>query len=84
MSPEHARLAALLQDAAQKRGGQAALARDLDLDPKEVSNLIRAKRFVTKVQAVKIENLLGISARELWLEAAAAEFDEWRAKVTGR
>jgi plasmid maintenance system antidote protein VapI len=83
MPPEHTRLAILLQGAAQERGGQAALARDLDLDAKEVSNLINSKRFVTKTQAVKIEKLLGISARELWLEKSGVEFDEWRAKVRG-
>lgn len=30
--------------------------------------------------ALKIEKVLGVSARELWVERAGAEFDEWLAK----
>jgi plasmid maintenance system antidote protein VapI len=72
MNPQHVRLAILLQEAAAERGGQAALARALGFDPKEVSNLIHGRRFVTVKQALKIEALLGVSAEELWVESCVA------------
>lgn len=84
MSPEHARLAILLQDAATARGGQAALARDLDLDAKEVGNLINGKRFITMRQALRVEAVLGERAEELLYESCRKKVDEalaaWRAK----
>lgn len=81
MSPEHARLAILLQAAAQERGSQAALSRDLDLDQKEVGNLINGKRFVTVRQALRIEAVLGVSARDLLIEACTARVDEMLARA---
>ncbi|HET6606720.1 MAG TPA: helix-turn-helix domain-containing protein [Rhodopila sp.] len=84
MSPEHARLAILLQEAAQKRGSQAALARDLELTKAAVSDLINSKRFVTVNQALRIEEVLGVSARELLIEACVAKVDEELERVRGQ
>jgi plasmid maintenance system antidote protein VapI len=83
MSPEHARLAVLLQDAAAQRGSQVALARDLDLSPAEIGDLIHSRRFVTMRQALRIEAVLGVKARELLIEAATAKIDEQLAKIRG-
>jgi plasmid maintenance system antidote protein VapI len=81
MPPEHARLAALLEDAAVKRGSATALANALGMNQKEVSRLINGKRFLTMRQALRIEEVLGVSARELLIEAATARIDEALAKA---
>jgi plasmid maintenance system antidote protein VapI len=76
MPPEHARLSALLEGAVLDKGSVAALARDLRLNRREVERLIDGERFVTPVQAAKMQIVLGIDARELLLEAAAHRLDE--------
>lgn len=80
MSPEHARLAILLEDAVREYGSRAALARALDMHTTEIRDLLGperpGKRFVTMVQAISIERVLGVSARELLIEAAIARIDE--------
>jgi len=84
MSPDHPRLAIILSAGADERGGQAVLARDLGLDPKEVSDLINGRRFVTLRQALRIESVLGVSARELLVEACIARVDEELARARGK
>lgn len=81
MSPEHARLATLLQGAANQRGGKAALARELGISATGIGDLINKRRFVTMKLALKIEEVLGVSARELLIEAAIIRIDEALAEV---
>jgi plasmid maintenance system antidote protein VapI len=81
MSPEHQRLAALLREAATTRGGIRALAVDLDLDRRGIRDLINGDRFITMRQALRIEEVLGVSARDLLIEAAIAKIDEELAKA---
>lgn len=76
MSPEHKRLSGLLEDAANKRGSRVALARALGFSPTSVSDLINGERFVTMRQAIRIEEVLGVPARALLIEAAIARIDE--------
>ncbi len=83
MSPEHARLAILLQEAAATHGGQSALARLLGLTATEINNLINSRRFVTMRQALRISEVLGVDARSLLIEAATNRIDEELAKVRG-
>jgi plasmid maintenance system antidote protein VapI len=80
MPPLHARLAALLQDAAQARHGVAALARELGINASQLSYLIHGRRFVSVEQAIAIERVLGVSARELLVEACVSRVDEELAK----
>jgi hypothetical protein len=82
-SREHARLIILLLAAADVRGGQAALARELDLDPVELSNIINGQRFVTTRQAIHIEAVLGVSARQMLIEAAMLKVDYALARERG-
>ena len=84
MSPEHDRLSNLLLDAAQKHGSRAALARALELDRSQIGALINGKRYVTITQALKIEKVLGVSARELLIEAATSRIDEELSKARAR
>jgi plasmid maintenance system antidote protein VapI len=79
----YTRLANLLQDATKKRGGQAALARELGLSTSEISDLIHNKRFVTLRQALAIEGVLGAPARELLIDAAIAKIDEDLTRARG-
>lgn len=81
MTAEHARLSALLEDQATKLGGRKAVAGLLGIAPTEVSDLINGRRFVTMRQALRIENVLGVSARDLLIESAIAKIDEDLAKV---
>jgi hypothetical protein len=83
MSPDHPRLAALLNDAVPKYGSISALARALGWDPKEVRDLIGGKRFISMSQALDVEALLGVPARDLLIEAATAKIDEGLAKARG-
>jgi hypothetical protein len=75
-SPHHTRLSVLLADAATQRGSQAALASDLGLGASELNALINGKRHVTIRQAIAIEDLLGVPARGILLEAAIARIDQ--------
>jgi DNA-binding transcriptional regulator YdaS (Cro superfamily) len=77
------RLAMLLLDAADKRGGQSSLARDLGMRTSEISALIHDRRYVTRRQAMAIEDLLGASARELLIEAAIAKISPERVELPG-
>jgi plasmid maintenance system antidote protein VapI len=72
----HDRLAILLEDAANKHGSRAALARALDIHATEIRDLINSRRFVTMRQALAMEDVLGIGARTLLIEAATAKIDE--------
>jgi plasmid maintenance system antidote protein VapI len=81
VSPEHARLSILLQDAANQRGGKAALARELGISATGLGDLINSNRFVTMRIALRIEALLGVSARALLIEAATIRIDEDLAKA---
>lgn len=83
MSPHHTHLSVLLADAATQRGSQAALASDLGLGANELNALINEKRHVTIRQALKIEALLGVSARDLWVEACIAKGDAALTKARG-
>lgn len=76
MSPEHARLAILLQEESQRRGSRKALAADLGLTGAEISDLINSKRFISMRQALSMEAVLNVSARDLLIEAAIARIDE--------
>jgi plasmid maintenance system antidote protein VapI len=69
MSPAHAQLSVLLQEAAEKLGGQSALARATRLTATEINNLILGKRHVTIRQALHLEDVLDVSAEDLWQEA---------------
>jgi plasmid maintenance system antidote protein VapI len=84
MSPLHTQLAARLEEESLKYGSRSALARALGIHHTAVGAIINGKRFVTKEQAWKIEKLLNIPAKELWLEAMGIEFDEWLAKEDGK
>lgn len=81
MSPEHARLAILLEEAARECVSRAALARKLELHATEVRDLINSRRFVTMRQALAIQKHLRVSARALLIEAAINRIDEELAKV---
>jgi plasmid maintenance system antidote protein VapI len=74
-SCEHPRLVILLLAAATKLGSQAALASALDIDESRLSGLINGKRFVTMSEAIKIEVVLGVPARQLLIEAHTAKID---------
>jgi DNA-binding transcriptional regulator YdaS (Cro superfamily) len=76
MPPLHQRLAGILHDAVESRGGVAALARELGINPSQLSHLLHARRFVSVEQALAIERVLGASARELLIEACVARVDE--------
>ena len=78
---EHPRLIELLEEATEDEGSQLALARKLGLLETEISGLINGRRFVTVRQALLIESVLKVSARDLWLEGCAARFDEAFEKV---
>jgi DNA-binding transcriptional regulator YdaS (Cro superfamily) len=80
MPPLHQRLAALLHDAAEVRHGIAALSRELGIHPAQLSYLIHGRRFVSVDQALAIERVLGVSARELLIEACVARVHEELAK----
>jgi plasmid maintenance system antidote protein VapI len=84
MSPDHPRIRELLKDAVQQHGSLSALARALGWDPKALRDLIRGKRFVSVRQALDVQALLGVPARDLLIEAAIAKIDEELAKAKSK
>jgi plasmid maintenance system antidote protein VapI len=81
MTDHYSDLATLLLAAAAQRGGQAELARALGIGEARLSDLINEKRHVTIRQAIAVERVLGVSARGILMEAAAARVDEMLAKA---
>lgn len=76
MSPEHPRLAAILQDATTRYGDRESLAKALRINSARISNLINGRRFITMPEALKVEKLLGFDARSILVEAATLRIDE--------
>lgn len=74
-------LAELLDAAATKAGSAAALARQIGITRAEISDLILGKRLVTTRQALRIEAVLGVSARDLLIEACIAKIDDALARA---
>lgn len=83
MSPEHQRLSQLLEEASGKYGSRRKLAKELLISTSALGYLITGTRFVTMHQALRIEAVLGVSARELLIEAATAKIDEALEKARG-